>query len=141
MEFGTIADIISILGVIVSVITAIQAFRINDKLQKQKFEIRFRSQGHILKSNFSTFLDQFTNNEINLIVLTDVKRQTHQLLDFSIKCKWEKEKTNTIKQLLGVINEYIESLTAGKDCDSVYTHSLLKLTEVYSIISEEVDIL
>ena len=141
MEFGTIANIISIIGAIVSVVTAIQAFRINDKLQKQKFEIRFRSQGHFLQSNFCTFLDQFANREINLIVLTDVKKQAHQLLDFSIKCKWEKEKTNTIKQLICIINEYIESLNAEKDCDRVFTDSILKLTEVYSIISEEVEIL
>ena len=136
-----IADILSIVGFIISLITMVQAFRISTKLKKQKYEIRFRSLGHMLNSSFRTFLDQMINKEINLILLTDIKNKAQLLLHFAENCNWEKGKNSHINELLICINEFIELFNEKKDYEEVYTQTLLKLTEVCSDLNEEVQML
>lgn len=141
MSFNCFAGLASIFGFILSFLTVIQTIRIDKKLNKQKYEIKFRSMGHSLLSSFNTYIEQLTSKDINNVVLIDIRKNTNILYSFATNCKWSKEKTIIINEFLTLLNTYIKEFSNGNDCESIYGEILLKITDVHFILFEEVNLL
>lgn len=137
MKIGTIANIISIIGFILSLINLYLTNRVEKKLLKQKLDIRFKSEFDALSSAFKTLLDHFNANEINLIILSYLRENTYKLFVFSQKCKWNKKNINTINNLLRLTDQYIEILGREENDKVIYADMLKALNQVTSILSEE----